>query len=260
MTTILPVSRRALGALFLVVFAWFAGAPAVAWAKGSVKAEKAAVDEVEGNWKLSFIIDYGSMPDIQFVPVLITFEPVVLYERSLTDESGEKPVLTKKQLQNQKTIDVSTDISFSDGTGKMFKQTKFKITLNRSKGFEAGEYVMKIKKSDGGETIGSTVRLTLNGENKIVDRRSISFVGDSSGKKKDPPPAASADPAPSEKPAEEPTPAPSEPPPAEEPPPVPPKQGGCGCELASGPERTSASLALASLLGLFALRRRQRRA
>lgn len=259
MTTILPVSRRGLGALFFVLLAWLAIAPSVAWAKGSVKAEKAAVDEVEGNWKLSFIIDYGSMPDIQFVPVLITFEPVVLYERSLTDESGDKPVLTKKQLQNQKTIDVSTDISFSDGTGKMFKQTKFKITLNRSKGFEAGEYVMKIKKSDGGESIGSTVRLTLNGENKIVDRRSISFVGDSSGKKKDPPPAAaSSEPPPSDKPADEPSPPPpNDPPPAEEPPPVPPKQGGCGCELAAGPQRTPLALAVAGLLGLLALRRRR---
>jgi hypothetical protein len=224
-----------------------------------VKAEKAAVDEVEGNWKLSFVIDYGSMPDIQFVPVLITFEPVVLYERSLTDESGEKPVLNKKQLQNQKTIDVSTDISFSDGTGKMFKQTKFKITLNRSKGFEAGEYVMKIKKSDGGEAIGSAVRLTLNGENKIVDRRSISFVGDSSGKKKDPPPAASSEPPPSEKPAEDPAPTPSEPPPAEEPPPVPPKQGGCGCELAGSSERGSLALFASGLFALTALRQRARR-
>jgi MYXO-CTERM domain-containing protein len=258
MTTILAVSRRGLGALFFVLFAWLSVAPSVAWAKGSVKAEKTAVDEVEGNWKLSFIIDYGSMPDIQFIPVLITFEPVMLYERSLTDESGDKPVLTRKALQNQKTIDVSTDISFSDGTGKMFKQTKFKITLNRSKGFEAGEYVMKIKKADGGETLGSNVRLTLNGENKIVDRRSISFVGESSGKKKDPPPAASSEPPPSDKPADEPSPPPpNDPPPAEEPPPVPPKQGGCGCELAAGPERMPLSLALAGLLGLFVLRRRR---
>ncbi len=258
-------STLALWGLFVMLLSTlFALAPSTALAKGTVTAEKAAVDEVEETWKFSFIIDNGTMPDIQFVPVLISFEPVVLYERSLTDESGEKPVITKKQLQNQKTIDVGTDISFSDGTGQMFKKTKFRITLTRAKGFEAGEYQMVIKKSDGGEQLGGKVRLTLNGENKIVDRRSITFVGEDPNKKKKP--MATPDATKTDAPAgeadvtkDEPEPQPAgDPLAAEQPPAVEPKQGGCGCEV---PAHTSANVGVAGLMlaGALLLRRRRSR-
>ena len=254
------VGRRSLSALFFALCALLGliTLPSVALAKGTIKADKLAIDEVEGSWRFSFTVDNGTMPDIQFIPVLITFEPVTLYERSLTDESGDKPVLTKRQLQNQKTIDVSTDISFGDGTGKIFKSTKFKITLTRDKGFEAGDYVMIVKKSDTMETLGSKVRLILNGENKAVDRRSISFVGEDPNKKKAPPPPPADEPEKKEPANEEPStpPADSDPPAASEPPPVPPKQGGCGCVL-GGNTSEQGALALLGLSVLVAARRRR---
>ena len=260
MRSLSPRRSTALWGFFVMLLTTLiASIPVSAFAKGTVKAEKAAVDEVEETWKFVFIIDNGTMPDIQFVPVLISFEPVVLYERSLTDESGDKPVLNKKQLQNQKTIDVGTDISFSDGTGKMFKQTKFRISLTRAKGFEAGEYMMVIKKSDGGEQLGAKVRLTLSGENKAVDRRSITFVGEDPNKKKKPmaTPDASKEATPAETGGEDTQPA-SEPPAAEPPPEVPPKQGGCGCQVPASNHASAGALGLTLATALLVRRRRAR--
>lgn len=179
-------TRRIFLSLLLALFASF-GTARAAHAAGSVKATPPAIEEVEGQWRLKLDIDYGAMPDIQFVPFIFSFEPVVLYELSLTDESGEKPVLNKKQLQNQPAINESTDVGFSDGTGKFFRVTKFGINLRRDRGFEAGEYMLTLKKADDGKQLGQKVRITLNGKNKVVDRRSISFVGDDGKKKKDKP-------------------------------------------------------------------------
>ena len=246
------------GFFMMLLTALLVALPSSAFAKGTVRAEKAAVDEVEETWKFVFIVNNGTVPDMQFIPVLITFEPVVLFERSLTDESGDKPVLNRKQLQNQKTIDVSTDIGFSDGT-KMHKETRFRISLTRAKGFEAGEYVMVIKKSDGGEQLGAKVRITLNGENKAIDRRSITFVGEDPNKKKKPmaTPDASKDATPPEGGGEDTSPA-ADPPAAEEPPAVPPKQGGCGCKVPSS-NRANAGFAAVTLAGALLLRRRRAR-
>lgn len=249
-------------------------APSVALAAGSIKPVPAAVDEVEGTWKLKFDIDYGGMPEQQYIPVIFSFEMVVLYERSLTDESGDKPVLNKKQLQNQPPKNIDQVIGFSDGTGKLFKNTKFNFVIRRDRDFEAGEYMVTVKKSDGGAQIGQKFRLTLKGDNPAIDRRAISFVGEKPKKKADKPktdPAGegsgsssgdgsgsgepsgtgegsgSGDGAPSGDGAE--------PPPAVE-----PKQGGCGCKLAtqsSGSGRLGVTVL--GLLGLATLGRQRAR-
>src|SRR6185369_15576207 len=106
----------------------------------------------------------------------------VLYERSLTDKSPEKPVLTRMPLQNQQPINESMDVGFSDASGKIFKVTKFDFVIRREHGFEAGEYDLKIKRTDDGVQMGQTIRIILKGDNPVVDRRAIVFAGD--GKKK----------------------------------------------------------------------------
>lgn len=234
-----------------------------AYAGGSVTATPAVLEEVEGQWKLKLKIDYGTMPEQQYIPVLFGFEQVVLYERSYTDEGGDKPQLNKKSLVNQPLNNIDQVIGFSDGTGKLFKGTNFNFVIRRDRGFEAGEYMVTIKKSDGGAQIGQKFRITLKGDNPVVDRRAISFVGEKPKEKKEKP-----KPAATEAPAEN-DPASADVPvgdtgstgSGDAPPPVDPKQGGCGCEVPGRPSHTSGAGVVGLLgvgVGLVVARRRRR--
>src|SRR5262245_17726198 len=149
-----------------------------AHAAGTVTIKDRAPSESDGRWKLNLTIDYGGIPHLAHVPMIFSFQPMVLYERSLTDKSPEKPVLTKMPLQNQQTINESMDVGFSDASGKIFKITKFDFVIRRDHGFEAGEYDLKIKRTDDGVQMGQTIRIVLNGENAVVDRRAMVFAGD----------------------------------------------------------------------------------
>ena len=240
-------------------------------ALGTARAEKTTLDEADGRWKLKMVIDYGSMPDINFVPMLFIFTPTMIYERACTDESKGKPILNKLPLQNQPTVNEQLDVGFSNGTGKTFKETHFDFLIRRDRGFEAGEYTLEIKRASDSKTVGSKIRLVLNGENKVVDRRAMTFAGDKP-KKDDPcinaPDAAGGDAPPPVKPvAKEDKPkedvhADGEIPggtdqPGDGPAPVPPKQGGCGCELAPH-ESDSYGLLFAGGLGAAMAMRRRR--
>lgn len=168
-------------ALAAAAFVIALAAASTARAAGTVKAEKTTIQEVEGQWKVKLQIDYGSMPEMAFIATNFSFEQVVLYERALTDESGDKPVVNKKQLQNQPPTVIPMEIGFGDGSGKIFKTTNYNFNLRRDRGFEAGEYILIIKKADGGQQLGQKIRLTLNGDNPVINRKSISF-GDDKGK------------------------------------------------------------------------------
>jgi MYXO-CTERM domain-containing protein len=264
------MTRRSPLRLFAWLFAALALllAPRTASAFGSVKVEGGTtLKEADGRWKLKLVVDYGSLPDINFVPTLFSFQMQTLYERSLTDEGGDKPVITKKSLQNQQPIIESMDIGFSDGTGKTFKITKFNFVIRRDRGFEAGEYTLQLKRTDDGANIGQKIRVILEGDNPIVDRRSISFVGGKEPKKeekkeapKEASPSGEGDaPAGNDTPSDLP---PSDAAPVDAPPPVEPKQGGCGCRVAGEPsDRTHTSglgVALGlGLVGAVGLRRRR---
>src|SRR5262245_61212802 len=105
--SISSASRRAmlLRALFtaiVLVFVQFV--PSHAFALGTVTLDSRELDESDGRWKLVFKINYGSTPHIAHIPMIFSFTPTVLYERSLTDQSPEKPVLTRIPLQNQIAI------------------------------------------------------------------------------------------------------------------------------------------------------------
>jgi MYXO-CTERM domain-containing protein len=156
-------------------------------------------------------------------------------------------------MQNQTPTNLDMDVGFSDASGKKFKITKFDFVIRRDKGFEAGEYTLTIKSE--GKTVGQPLKLTLKGENPVIDRRAISFVG-GGDKKKDPPKP--------DAPKEDPKPdAPKEDPPKGDgtgdgqPEPAKPKQGGCGCTV---PEGSSPVGAVAVLVGFALLARRRRRA
>jgi MYXO-CTERM domain-containing protein len=255
-----PITRASFLLSLVAVLALALGliAPRAAYAFGTVTVATKEPEEVNGRWKLVFTINYGSAPATPHVPMIFSFTPTVLYERSLTDQSGEKPVLTRIPLQNQQAINESQDVGFADASGKTFTTTKFDFPIRRDRGFEAGEYDLKISRADDGAQVGQVIKLKLKGDNPIVDRRAIVFAGKKKDDKKDEKADEKAD----EKKAEGEGEAKAETPPADEkpteaPPPVEPKQGGCGCRLGPEPRLPGAGLALVALGALLALRRRR---
>jgi MYXO-CTERM domain-containing protein len=226
-----------------------------AHAAGSVTISDRSPKEEDGRWKLKMTINYGGVPHLAHIPMLFEFTNTVHYERALTDQSPERPILNRIPLQNQQPINESMDVGFSDGSGKIFPITKFDFVLRRDRGFEAGEYDLKIKREGDGVQIGPTIKITLQGENQVIDRRAIVFSGEKKKAKKEEKAeekkggegaAAGSSPEAAPSPAETPPDIPSS-----EPPSVPPKQGGCGCRLAGGDDAPGAPpvAALAALVG-----------
>jgi MYXO-CTERM domain-containing protein len=257
---------RLLAMAFVLVAA--ALTPRAALAAGSVQVANLSPQENDGRWKLQMTINYGGVPHLNHIPMLFIFTPTVLYERSLTDQSPERPIIIKMPLQNQQSINESMDVGFADASGKTFAITKFDFVIRRDRGFEAGEYKLEIKRAGDGVRVGNVMTLKLLGDNPIVDRRAIVFAGEkkkekkaegtdaakTSGEgteKKEEPAAGSSD-APAEDPA-----ATEGSESAEAPPPVEVKQGGCGCRV--GPESASPFGILALALGAVLLALRLRR-
>jgi hypothetical protein len=266
--------RRVRGAALrlaaLVAAILFFARPAAAL--GTLTISKKDPAEVEGKWKLNMTLNYGSVPHLPHIPMIFSFTQTVHWERALTDKSPDKPVVVKTPLQNQQPINESMDVGFSDGSGKVFTTTKFDFVIRRDRGFEAGEYQLKIKRESDGVQIGQPQTITLNGDNAVVDRRAMVF----SAEKKEKKPAADAPdksaagssaegadtkkadaPSAAETPPSGPEPGASEA--GAEPPSVPPKQGGCGCRLAER-ETTNAGMFAFALGSAALLRRRRRRA
>jgi MYXO-CTERM domain-containing protein len=235
-----------------------------AHAVGTLTITNTSPQESDGRWKLHVTMNMGRLADIPHVPMIFRFTPTVLYERSLEDKTGDKPVLNRKPLVNQTPINESMDVGFSDGSGKVFPTTKFDFMLRRDRGYEAGEYDFVVIRSSDGVQIGQKQRIKLLGDNPVIDRRAMVFVADKKEKKPEAKPAAAdaaaaaAPEAPEEEPAATPASEPTEEAPA--PPPVEPKQGGCGCRVAGGQESAAAGIAGLGLAVLLARRRRLSRA
>ncbi len=253
-------------ALFALFVCWV---PSPALARGA-KAEKTTVEEDPSahSWKLKLILDFGSAPDRDIVPMVFSFKQTATYERALTDESKDKAVTRTVPMANQVPNNSEQEVGFSDSeTGKRFAVTKFPITLRRKDDFEAGEYELTIK-AVGGATLG-TVRLQLKGDNKAIDRRSLNFGESVSAPKKKSDAASKEASASAHGAAEDQGPdlsnipdvpkALGEPSTSDQAPaPVAPKQGGCGCEVAGvGPLSAGVlPFAVAFALALGARRRR----
>lgn len=262
-----PIRRVVLLFAALLALTTFT-ASRTASAAGSVTIENRAPEESNGKWKFKMTIDYGSTPPLAYIPVVFTFTPKVYYELALTDQSPNEPTLRKVPLEGQRTMNESMDLGFSNSSGDVYRKTKFDFALRRDRGYEAGEYTLKITRTSDGVQIGSVQNITLNGKNTVVDRRAMVFGADT---KKVKPDAASAkdEPKPDEAAKDEPTKdetaaeSPAETPsteaetPVETPAPVPPKQGGCGCRVPEQQGGSGAYAGIALVLGLatFGLRR-----
>jgi MYXO-CTERM domain-containing protein len=242
------------------------GAPRLAHAVGTVTLVTKEPEEANEKWKLNFTINYGSTPDIAYIPMVFSFTPTMLYERSLTDQSPEKPVIIRKPLQGQVPINLSMDVGFSDASGKKFSTTKFDFVIRRDKGFEAGEYDLKITRAEDGAQVGQVIKIKLKGDNPIVDRRAMVFSGgekkkktDDDKKKEGDDAAGSEEKKTDDGAAASDATATGEGTPTEAPPAEAPKQGGCGCRVAGEPSSSAPGAALASLLlgAILAVRRRR---
>lgn len=248
-----------------IALAFVLFAPSHAFAAGTVTLATKEPEESDGRWKLVFTIDYGSTPHIKYVPMIFSFTPTMLYERTLTDQSPEKPIINRIPLQNQVPMNESMDVGFSNADGKTYKVTKFDFVIKRVKGFEAGEYDLKITRAEDGAQMGQIIKLKLKGDNVIVDRRAMVFAGGSKKKKPEEnkdekadekkegegsgDSAASGSSSDSSSSSETPT---------EAPPATPPKQGGCGCRIAETSAGSSSAL-VALLLGAVVTWRRRGR-
>jgi MYXO-CTERM domain-containing protein len=240
-----------------------------ALARGSVRVAQSTITEADGEWKLKFTIDYGAMPHLAHIPMVFSFKQTAIYERSMTDETGDKPVERTVPVQNATPINLPMDVGFADMSGKMFKITKFGMKLTRDADFEAGEYTLTVKLAAGG-TLGQNVRLMLRGKNKAVDRRSMVFEAKPPPKKNGAKEAAATDDGDGKpKAAEDYTSDLSgiEDISAEEaaaiqdpdaPPPVEQKQGGCGCRVAGQPPVEGGWLLALAVGAALTLRRRSR--
>jgi hypothetical protein len=160
--------------------------PSTAQAIGRVEWKTKTLKESEGgSWKIEVSFFLPSAPDMAHVPVRFSFEPKVYYERTLVDGKDE-PVIRKVPLEYKQPLVESVDVGFLDpASGKIQKRTRFSFKVTRAHGYEAGEYHVKIQDSRSGTTWGTPVTLIFEGENEVIDRRSMVFTGEKKKKKGD---------------------------------------------------------------------------
>ena len=153
-----------------------------AHAVGSFKLKSTEASEVSGAWHIYVTLELPKPPLTAHQSMKFLFTKTMAYERALIDGHSE-PVLAKQSLQNQTPSVESLDVDFADPSGKIFKGTRFDFGLTRTRGYEAGEYKVEVKTSDG-TNVGNAATLILKGDNPVVDRRAIAFNAKESGVKK----------------------------------------------------------------------------
>jgi MYXO-CTERM domain-containing protein len=175
-----PMRLRSLVATLLSLF--FVLLAGNALAAGTFVLKSKEVNEVSGAWHLYVTVELPRAPSVAHQPMKFLFTKTVAYERSLIDGHSE-PVLTRQALQNQQPSVESLDVDFADPSGKIFKGTRFDFGLTRTRGYEAGEYVVEVKTSDG-VVVGNKQNLVLKGDNEVVDRRTVTIQAKERGVKK----------------------------------------------------------------------------
>src|SRR3954451_19830659 len=140
-------------------------------AVGTFKLKSTEASEVSGAWHVYVTLELPKAPLTAHQSMKFLFTKTVAYERALIDGHSE-PVLNRQVMQNQTPSVESLDVDFADPSGKVFKGTRFDFGLTRARGYEAGEYKIEVKSSDG-TSIGTPQNLILKGDNPVVDRRAM---------------------------------------------------------------------------------------
>ncbi|HEX6766331.1 MAG TPA: MYXO-CTERM sorting domain-containing protein [Polyangiaceae bacterium] len=229
------------------------------------------------SWMLELKMYLPRAPDVAYVPMKFEFEPLVYFERALVD-GAEGPQERKVPLEGRQPLIESVDVGFLDaGTSKIESRTKFSFKVKRDLGYDAGEYKVTVRDTRNGQIVGTATNITFDGENEIIDRRSIVFQGgdkdkkkkkedakkDDGGEKKDD--EAKKDEGGDESKAEGKSEGSDEGDKSEGggdegPPPIEEKPGGCGCRVpAASPHGSLTLLASLALGAVFFARRRSAR-
>lgn len=166
-------ARQALFALLAAIAAFLSFPHAAQAGVGTFKMKSTEVNEVSGAWHVYVTIELPKPPLTAHQSMKFLFTKTMVYERSLIDGHAE-PVINRQALQNQTPSVESLDVDFADPSGKIFKGTRFDFGLTRTRGYEAGEYKVELRTSDG-TNIGGAATLTLKGDNPVVDRRAMAF-------------------------------------------------------------------------------------
>lgn len=164
-------------ALFLSVLLFVSLWQVLAMAAGRVSWKATTVKERtdNGSWRLDIEIVMPKAPDVASVPMKFEFQPVAYYERSLND-GNDKPQERTVPLTNQQALIESVDVGFMDpGSGQIQTRTKFSFKVTRAHGYEAGEYKVTIRDTRNGQVVGVPSTLRFQGENEVIDRRSMVF-------------------------------------------------------------------------------------
>jgi MYXO-CTERM domain-containing protein len=136
------------------------------------------------SWMLELKMYLPRAPDVAYVPMKFEFEPLVYFERALVD-GAEGPQERKVPLEGRQPLIESVDVGFLDaGTSKIESRTKFSFKVKRDLGYDAGEYKVSVRDTRNGQIVGTATNITFDGENEIIDRRSIVFQGGDKDKKK----------------------------------------------------------------------------
>jgi MYXO-CTERM domain-containing protein len=173
MSTRISKVSQALLALIATIGVFLSIAMPADAATGTFKLKSTEVNEVSGAWHVYVTIELPKPPLTAHQSMKFLFTKTMVYERSLVDNQKD-PVINRQALQNQTPSVESLDVDFADPSGKIFKGTRFDFGLTRTRGYEAGEYKVEVRTSDG-VTIGAGANLTLKGDNPVVDRRAIAF-------------------------------------------------------------------------------------
>ena len=147
--------------------------------------KKSFNETASGAWRLDMTFFMTKAPDMAHVPFKFEFRQVVYFERSRVD-GRDDPIDRKVPMRNQTPKIQSVDVGFMDvGRGEIQKRTRFSFKLDRDIGYEAGVYKVTVRNSRSGRKIGQPTKITLNGENEIIDRRSMVFEAKEKKKKND---------------------------------------------------------------------------
>ena len=181
---LLSVVRGALCLLCAMFLTSWAGDAAAA---GTIKWKTKSLKEKDKTyWLIDLEVHMPRPPDVAHVPMKFEFEQTAYYARDLVD--GDKIVERKIPMTNKMPMIESVDVGFLDpGSGKVERRTKFSFKVNRSQGYEAGEYKVTVTDARNGSKVGTPTTVTFEGQNEVVDRRAMVFSGQKKKKEDDKP-------------------------------------------------------------------------
>jgi len=180
-TLFVQFSRAAWARAFLAVVAglFILSTASTASAAGRIKWATTVLKErtEKEAWYLKMEIHLPRAPDIAHKSMKFEFTQVSEFARELVD-GREGPQVRTVPLSNQQALIESQIVGFMDsGSGKTQSRTRFSFKVTRAHGYKAGKWKVKVRDSDSGRQIGQVATLTFNGENPVIDRRSIVFTG-----------------------------------------------------------------------------------